>query len=242
MTDFVKGTFDEFSFKVHGQKHTFQAPSRAERDAWLLAIETKSQEAKAAHEGIVGSEGYKSQHEKFGKRLLSVNSVPFLLTTLSTAKPSGTAAAATTKSRSRSRPNKMTDSKSKEAVTTGTGVGSTTTAVAAGGEEPARSGSSSDEAKPKSKTRSQSGKRSSIFGTLRAKKEEHDEKKEIKKEDKVEEKAVIHDAKKEEKVEKKAEKEEIKAEEKETKKGQTTAEPFDAAAVGMHPDIYRSHI
>ena len=77
MTDFVKGTFDEFHFKVHGQKHTFQAPSRAERDAWILAIETKAQEAKAAHEGIVGSEGYKSQHEKFGKRPSTVNTVPF---------------------------------------------------------------------------------------------------------------------------------------------------------------------
>ena len=66
MTDFIKGTFDEFSFKIHGQKHTFQAPSRAERDSWIVAIETKSQEAKAAHEGLVGSSGYKSQLEKFG--------------------------------------------------------------------------------------------------------------------------------------------------------------------------------
>lgn len=64
MTDFVKGTFNEFSFKIQDQKHTFQAPSRAEHDAWVVAIETKGQEAKAAHEGIVGSQGYKSQLEK----------------------------------------------------------------------------------------------------------------------------------------------------------------------------------
>ncbi|KAL8794463.1 MAG: hypothetical protein Q9195_002936 [Heterodermia aff. obscurata] len=210
LTDFVKGTFDEFHFKINGQKHTFQAPSRAERDSWVATIQAKATEAKSAHEGLVGSQGYKSQLEKF-------------------ANPAGAASSTTAKSRSRSRPNKVTDSKTKE---------SGATAAAVAGEEPARSGSSSDEAKTKSKTRSHSGKRSSIFGTLRAKKEEHDEKKEIKKEEKAEkkeekaeEKVEKQEVKKEEKAEKKAEKEELKAEEKDVTKTTTTSEPLDAAGI-----------
>lgn len=67
MTDLVKEGLDVFTFKINGQKHTLQAPSKTERDDWFTAIETKSEEAKAAHEGLVGSEGYKSHLEKFGK-------------------------------------------------------------------------------------------------------------------------------------------------------------------------------
>ena len=67
LTDFVKGTFDEFHFKINGQKHTFQAPSRAERDSWIATIQAKASEAKSAHEGLVGSQGYKNQLEKFGE-------------------------------------------------------------------------------------------------------------------------------------------------------------------------------
>ena len=69
MTDFVTEGLDivTFTFKIHGQKHTLQAHSRAERDGWIAAIKIKSEEAKAAHEGLVGSEGYKGQLEKFGK-------------------------------------------------------------------------------------------------------------------------------------------------------------------------------
>jgi hypothetical protein len=67
MSDFVKGDFMDFSFKLHGHKHIFQAPSRAERDGWLVAVETRSNEGKEAHEGLVGSEGYKNQLETFGK-------------------------------------------------------------------------------------------------------------------------------------------------------------------------------
>ena len=67
MTDLVKEGLDVFTFKINGHKHTLQAPSKTERDDWFTAIETKSEDAKAAHEGLVGSEGYKSQLEKFGK-------------------------------------------------------------------------------------------------------------------------------------------------------------------------------
>ena len=67
MTDLVKEGLDIFTFKINGQKHTLQAPSKTERDGWFTAIEAKSEDAKAAHEGLVGSEGYKSQLEKFSK-------------------------------------------------------------------------------------------------------------------------------------------------------------------------------
>lgn len=67
MTDFEKGSFNDFTFKINGHKHTFQAPSRAERDGWIVAIETRSSAAKESHEGLIGSDGYKNQLQKFGK-------------------------------------------------------------------------------------------------------------------------------------------------------------------------------
>ena len=63
----TKVDFNDFSFKLHGHKHTFQAQSRAERDAWIAAIEAKATEAKGAREGIVSSAGYKSSLEKIGR-------------------------------------------------------------------------------------------------------------------------------------------------------------------------------
>lgn len=242
ISDFEKGGFIDFSFKIRGHKHTFQAPTRAERDGWLVAIETRSAAAKEAHEGLVGSEGYKSQLDKFAK--------------------STGAGAATSTSRSASRPKKTTETKksseakpleTKQTETKATEPTSTeaktveaaagTTAGAAAVEHATRNGSSSDEAKPKSKSksRSQSRKRTSIFGTLLGKKEEHDDKKEIKreakeekkdikKEQKPEEKAVKQDLK-EDKAERKAEKEEQKLEKKEAKQTGATSGPMDAAGI-----------
>ena len=66
-SDVVTEDLTDFSFKVHGHKHTFQAATKAERDAWLKAVETTVTEAKAAHENIVGSEGYKSELAKFSE-------------------------------------------------------------------------------------------------------------------------------------------------------------------------------
>ena len=68
--------------------------------------------------------------------------------------------------------------------------------------------------KATTKSRSQSRKRQSIFGKVLGKKEEHDERKEIKKEEKTEEKAE----KKEEKAEEKEMKRDEKAEQRELKK------------------------
>ncbi len=66
-TDLSKGDFNDFAFKLHGHKHDFKAPTKAERDGWLVAIETRSSEAKAAREGLIVSEGYKSHLEKLSK-------------------------------------------------------------------------------------------------------------------------------------------------------------------------------
>jgi len=62
-----KVDFNDFSFKLHGHKHTFQAQSRADRDAWIAAVETRASEAKGAREGIVSSTAYKSSLEKLGR-------------------------------------------------------------------------------------------------------------------------------------------------------------------------------
>lgn len=62
-----KGDFNDFTFKLNGHKHGFQAPTKAERDGWLVAIDTKSTEAKASREELVGSEGYKSQFEQLSE-------------------------------------------------------------------------------------------------------------------------------------------------------------------------------
>ncbi|RAH86437.1 hypothetical protein BO86DRAFT_110244 [Aspergillus japonicus CBS 114.51] len=67
VSDIAKEGANEFHFKVNGHKHTFQAVSSAERDGWVLALETKAAEAKAEKETIVASEGYKAELEKLNK-------------------------------------------------------------------------------------------------------------------------------------------------------------------------------
>ncbi|RAH45195.1 uncharacterized protein BO95DRAFT_464264 [Aspergillus brunneoviolaceus CBS 621.78] len=67
VSDIAKEGANEFHFKVNGHKHTFQAASGAERDGWVLALETKAAEAKAEKETIVASEGYKAELEKLNK-------------------------------------------------------------------------------------------------------------------------------------------------------------------------------
>ena len=62
---------NDFSFKLHGHKHTFQAHNRADRDSWIAAIETQATEAKGSREGVVSSAGYKSSLDKFGGLHLS---------------------------------------------------------------------------------------------------------------------------------------------------------------------------
>lgn len=62
----MKGDFNDFTFKINGSKHGFQAPTKAQRDGWLVAINAGSTDAKSTREALVGSEGYKSQIEKLG--------------------------------------------------------------------------------------------------------------------------------------------------------------------------------
>lgn len=69
----TKQDVNEFYIKINGQKHSFSAPTRDERDGWLVALETRSIEAKEAREGLIASEGYKSQHEKLSKYFLARN-------------------------------------------------------------------------------------------------------------------------------------------------------------------------
>lgn len=64
VSDVTKGDLNEFTFKLNGHKHGFQATSKAERDGWLVAIESRLADAKASREGIVGSDGYKSRIEQ----------------------------------------------------------------------------------------------------------------------------------------------------------------------------------
>jgi hypothetical protein len=44
-----------------------QAGTGPERASWIDALKSKASEAKEMKEGMVGSEGYKSQLEKYGR-------------------------------------------------------------------------------------------------------------------------------------------------------------------------------
>ena len=65
MTDLAMGNFNDFSVKLHGKNHTFQATSKPERDGWLVAIEPQMADAKANREKLMATPGYKSALEKY---------------------------------------------------------------------------------------------------------------------------------------------------------------------------------
>ncbi|KAI1983324.1 hypothetical protein LOZ53_005906 [Ophidiomyces ophidiicola] len=67
ISDVVKEGVNKLSFKWNGHKHAFQASSADERDSWVVALEKNSTEGKAAKEGLVDSEAYKAELEKFTK-------------------------------------------------------------------------------------------------------------------------------------------------------------------------------
>ena len=69
----TKEGLTDFSLKLHGHKNTFQAASAAERDSWIVAVESKAAEAKTNLEEVKNSEGYKKSKESFGKSTLNVN-------------------------------------------------------------------------------------------------------------------------------------------------------------------------
>lgn len=66
-TDLSKDGTVAFFFKLHGHKHTFEASTLKERNGWFVAFEKKIEEAKAAKEGVVSSEGYKEELSKLCK-------------------------------------------------------------------------------------------------------------------------------------------------------------------------------
>lgn len=65
---------NDFSFKVNGHKHVFQAASTAERSSWIAAIEAKAAEGKGLKEGILGSEGYKKHFERYSTSIFFLDS------------------------------------------------------------------------------------------------------------------------------------------------------------------------
>jgi len=56
----------DFSFKLHNQKHTFQAASTEEQNGWLVAVESAAQQAHASSKDIVAGDNYKNSMTHFG--------------------------------------------------------------------------------------------------------------------------------------------------------------------------------
>ncbi|KAI9722318.1 MAG: hypothetical protein M1812_001790 [Candelaria pacifica] len=185
ISEVTKEGINDFHFKLHGQKHTFQAGSLSERDSWLVAVQKRAAESKTTTESITGSAGYKENFGKLGGPSAAL--APIAPTT-----------APTTDSTS---PTKTADNSAVIMPKKDTTVPKTTASPV---EERTT--------KRKQKSRSASRKRGSIFGSLLGKKEEHDETNELKKEEKAEDKAERREEKKLEKEEKKIEKDEKKIE------------------------------
>lgn len=186
ISEIAKEGINEFHFKLHGQKHTFQAGSLSERDSWLVAVQTRAAEAKTTTENITGSAGYKENFGKLGGPSTS---------------PAPIAPATTTPAADSTSP---TQTNNDSAVIMPKKDTAAPKATATSEEE--------GTIKRKQKSRSVSRKRGSIFGSLLGKKEEHDETKELKKEEKAEEKAEKREDKKLVKEDKKLDKEEKKVE------------------------------
>ena len=220
-TDLSKDGSNDFSFKLHGHKHAFQATSGAERDSWIVAIQKAIDEAAPMKEGIFGSEGYKSQLSKYGK--------PF-------AAGAAGAAAGTTAAKSAT----ATHPKTQDKVHDGTSEADRGTSAVA----------TADTAPKSDKDRSRSRKRTSIFGKVLGKKDETEEskgdtkngeEKKIEKEEKEEEKKIKKEEKKEEKAMAKAEKAEEKKEEKAEKAEAHKAEHDDKKAAKEEEAAEKKH-
>ncbi|KAK4987134.1 hypothetical protein LTR50_004831 [Elasticomyces elasticus] len=163
----------EFSFKLHGQKHTFQAADDAERDGWYMAMEREHELAKEAREHVLSSPEYKESVSNLGKTNALAGGVA-----------AGTAAAMTkSHGHSTSTPKKSTD------LTETTRRNRSSSSSSSNDERAAAS-------KSKSKSRSVSrGKGAGFLGAFMGKKEEHDAKKEVKKEENGEATEEIREAK-----------------------------------------------
>ncbi|KAI9882280.1 MAG: hypothetical protein M1823_005975 [Watsoniomyces obsoletus] len=156
----------EFHFKLNGHKHTFQAVSAAERDAWFARLETAVADAKTMAFEVTSSAGYQEQLEQLGKSNAAV------------------VAGSSTK-RESSAPRKSTD-KVRNAVKRDD---SSSDSSHGEGKKALR-----QKSKDRTKSRSLSRKRASLFGSLMGKKEEHDEKKAEVKDAKASEPVTTTDA------------------------------------------------
>ncbi len=63
----VKEGLDTFSLKVGTQVHKFEAAGYKERDAWIVALEKRLEEAKGLKEEITSKDSYKKTLEDFSK-------------------------------------------------------------------------------------------------------------------------------------------------------------------------------
>lgn len=181
-TDIVREGYTEFSFKLHGHKHSFQAESLQEREGWLAALKRTAELAAGKRGEVLASSGYKDSVAHLGesrRALASANvsrapsSRQELTATLGKPAALVAATAGTTSRRS-------TDARPSEGVLRDNA--SSSSGSSSNGEGKRRK-------KSKSKSRSVSrGKRASIFGSLLGKKEEHDERKELKRDEKAERK------------------------------------------------------
>ena len=65
MSDLQAGDFNDFSLKLHGKNHTFQATNKSERDGWIVALQPQMADAKANRELMLATPGYKNALEKY---------------------------------------------------------------------------------------------------------------------------------------------------------------------------------
>ena len=56
----------DFSFKLHGHNHKFEAASEAERDSWVVALQKIVEESKDLKADITGRDSYKKTVEGYG--------------------------------------------------------------------------------------------------------------------------------------------------------------------------------
>jgi hypothetical protein len=203
-SDLLKEGDEEFFFKAHGHKHTFQVKKAEDRAGWLAALGKKIIDAKAIKDEIHNSEGYKKHLETFGTFLIvDVIMAPIpknLFTSTNALLAKVPAPAATTT------PATSAAHEAKKSVDSAQATNSTN-------KNTAEAGGATEEKKDEEKTdksRSQSRKRASFFAFL-GKKEEKDEQKEAKSEE--------------------AKKEEVKEDKKEEAKA--TPEPGAAAGADV---------
>lgn len=214
ISDVTKEGSNEFSFKLNGHKHVFQAASTTERSSWIAAIETNAAQAQQLKEVVVGGEVYKRHFERYNKLGVGAGTTAASLPSLSKSKERNESSAPPRKSlESRIKGTMGTIKKEKEKEKA----------------DNSSTSSSDAEKKDKSKSRSRSRKRTSIFGLLSNKKDEQDAKKDAKDElaeEKAEGKQNKELPKDQDKHEKELEQEEKKAEAK------ASHGPLDVAEAG----------